>query len=104
MARDKLDYSVITLLAVRLVQPGMLGDVHLGVVRLSPGTFGAPIEKQSVHDELEDLIELGMVERYATRRYILTGKGEDYVNASGIREKIDGRRMYLLKETRRNKF
>lgn len=97
-------HGILTLLAVRLVQPGMLGDVHQGVVRLDPNAASRQISKEQVHDELERLIELGLVARYAVRRYELTAEGTSYVNGSGIPEKIDGRRMYLLKETRGNRF
>lgn len=82
----------------------MLGDVHQGVERLNPETGSSPISKEQVHAQLEQLIELGLVARYAVRRYELTVEGTNYVNGSGIPEKIDGRRMYLLKETRGNKF
>lgn len=104
MAQNSEPSSILTLLSVRLVQPGMLGDVHQGVSRLNPDQLSPAISKEQVHAELEQLIELGLVARYAVRRYELTAEGTNYVNGSGIPEKIDGRRMYLLKETRGNRF
>ena len=97
-------HNILTLLAVRLVQPGMLGDIHQGVGRLNPNESSLPITKEQVHNDLENLIAWGLVARYAGRRYELTSEGTEFVKGSGIPEKIDGRRMYLLKETRGNTF
>lgn len=82
----------------------MLGDVHQGVVRLNPDGSSIPVTKERVHDDLENLIAWGLVARYGGRRYELTPEGTDFIKGSGIPEKIDGRRMYLLKETRGNTF
>lgn len=104
MDQNRTPDNVLILLAVRLVQPGMLSDIFSGAVRLSPPDMLINFDKEGVKTALESLIDIGLVDHYATRRYILSPSGENYIAGSGIRAKIDGRRMYLLKETRRNSF
>ena len=92
---------LLTLLSVKLVQPGLLGDVYEGYLRLAPPTLGASAEKAGIKRELEQLVWRGVICLYAERRYMLTSDGESLVEESGVREKMESRRLFLLKETRK---
>lgn len=94
--------QVLILMAVKLVQPGRLGDVTEGVLRLvSKMSFSQPL-KALVREVLTDLKSSGYVEVYPVGRYILTEKGQSAIAASGAKANIDSRRFFLLKETRKN--
>ena len=93
--------EMVVLLAVKLVQPGQLRDVTEGVIRLIPDLEPQPSLKQGVSRIIGDLREQDLICLYAGSRYMLTGKGQSYVEASGIKAKIDARRFFLLKETRK---
>jgi hypothetical protein len=103
MAKYRLE-QIVVLMAVRLVQPGMLGDVLEGVQRLLPPSMSDGIDKDEIKAHLERLRELGLVSLYADRRYMLSTTGREYVAETGIKLKIDARRMFLLRETRQRKF
>ena len=96
-----LNRTAIIAMAVKLVQPGKLADITDGVVRLIKDSPAYDILKESVRIELESLREGGLVCLYHGQRYILTAKGESFVDESGLSYLIEARRMYLLKETRK---
>lgn len=100
MARP-LNRHTITILAIKLVQPGRLADITEGVRRILPETPDYTILKQGVHAEIEVLRENGLVCLYEGQRYMLTEKGEQFSNQTGIEYLIEARRMHLLKETRK---
>lgn len=104
MASKKQIDDILLLLAVQLAQPGLLGDVSQAYERLAPPeAFTAHVEweKADIRARLADLIESRLVWLYVGRRYMLTRNGERYIGSSGLRSQLDGRRMYLLKETRK---
>jgi hypothetical protein len=100
MARTAVD-QVVVLMSLKVVQPALLSDVYEGVQRLIPPSVAAAIKKEDIRQQLVRLHELDLVCLYAGRRYMLTDAGRDYVAITGIRLKLDARRMFLLKETRR---
>lgn len=102
-ARYRPDVTTV-LLSLKLIQPGMLGDVVEGMLRLLPEQFHTLVRKEDVRRQLDILRERKLVCLYAGRRYMLTQPGADYVSAVEIKQKIDARRLYLLKETRRDTF
>jgi hypothetical protein len=90
------------MIAVKLVQPGLLQDVTEGVQRVAPENLRASVKSDAVRDQLERLRNIGFIELYAGRRYTLTERGNVYITTSGIKYKMDARRLFLLRETRRN--
>lgn len=92
------------LLAIKLIQPGLLSDVLEGMFRLLPDDFHSSIKKDDLRRQLEILRARKLVCLYEGRRYMLTTPGNDYVSAVEIKQKIDARRLHLLKETRRDRF
>jgi hypothetical protein len=90
----------ITVMAVKLVQPGRLADITEGVRRLLSSTPDYATLKEGVREELESLRSAGLVCLYHGQRYVLTKRGEVFSNQSGIEHQIEARRMYLLKESR----
>lgn len=92
----------MVLMAVSLVQPGILGDVVEGIQRLIEDKLDYAALKARVGKLMPILIENGLVELYAGRRYVVSTKGKTALEASEIRHQIEARRMYLLKETRRH--
>jgi hypothetical protein len=94
----------LVLLSVKLVQPGMLGDVVEGIHRLLPTDVHEKIKKEDIKTHLERLKALDLVFLYEGRRYMLTDNGRDVLFASGIKQKMDARRLHLLKETRRDSY
>lgn len=101
--RYRPDITMV-LLSLKLIQPGMLGDVVEGLQRLLPESMHPLIRKEDVRRQLEILRDRELVCLYAGRRYMLTEPGTDYVSVVEIKQKIDARRLYLLKETRRDRF
>ena len=95
--------EVLVLLALKLVQPGMLRDVADGLERLAPIDMPIAKLKRQVKEQLEEFREQNVVCLYSGRRYMLTARGEEAVAETGIRSQIESRRMFLLKETRRAK-
>lgn len=93
------DPSVV-LMAVRLIQPGLLGDVYEGVLRLVPTEDSGNISKEDVKAQLLRLKQTGLVMAYEGRRYMLTESGRAFIAELGLKVQIDARRMHLLKETR----
>jgi hypothetical protein len=104
MTRYNRDVQFLVILSVKLVQPGLLGDIAEGVGRISTPSQERDLAKAEVAWYLQRLRELDFVRLYAGRRYMLTDAGEAYVAHTGIKLKIDARRMFLLKETRRSMF
>lgn len=102
-ARYRPDVTTV-LLSLKLIQPGFLGDVVEGLYRLLPEQFHPLVQKEDVRRQLEILRDRKLVCLYAGRRYMLTQPGADYVSSAEIKQKIDARRLYLLKETRRDRF
>ena len=94
--------SIVTLFAVKLVQPGRKGDIVDGVRRLIKLDVENKKISSTIDQHISDLREGGMVFLYAGTRYMLTARGQSYIEASGIKAKIDARRFYLLKETRKD--
>src|SRR5690349_3381649 len=100
MAELRIDQFLVVL-ALKLVQPARTGDVVEGIKRLLPETLEGEIVNKRVKDQLDRLIAAKFVRIYADRRYELTEEGEEYAAQTGLRMKVDARRMFLLKETRR---
>ena len=104
MASKKQIDDILLMLAIQLAQPGILGDVAEAYERLAPADAfegHAHWDKQDIRIRLEHLIGLRMAWLFAGRRYMLTRNGERYLGNSGLRSQLDGRRLYLLKETRK---
>lgn len=104
MASKRQVDDILLLLSVQLAQPGLLGDVVQAYQRLEPpDAFSGHVEaeKADVRARLEQLVQSNLIWLYAERRYMLTRIGERYIGSSGLRVQLDGRRLYLLKETRR---
>jgi hypothetical protein len=93
--------SLLALMSVKLVQPGLLSDVAEGFTRLDPSNLSAIDTKAKIKAQLDLMIERKLVFLYAHRRYMLTSAGEMVVESSGIREKMEARRLFLLKQTRK---
>lgn len=103
MASKRQIDDILLLLAVKLAQPGILGDVAQAYTRLEPVDLlrDPALPKDEIRARLEHLIAQRFVWLYAGRRYMITTSGDRYVFASGLRAQIDSRRFYLLKETRK---
>ena len=100
--RSRVISDILVLLAVKLGEPGLLSDIEEAYRRLDPNpSLGTDI-KPLIKDQLVNLERSRMIHLYSGRRYMLTDKGVDRLAMSGLRAKVDQRRMYLLKETRRN--
>ncbi len=93
--------SMLLLFAVRLVQPGRLGDIAEGMQRLSPTDENFLLQKERISELLQSLRDAKLICMYKGQRYLLTDSGRSAVESSGIKLKVDERRMYLLKEARR---
>ena len=98
--RDLIDAPIVAM-AIKLVQPCLLGDVLEGVKRLLPVDIQFD-DRDIVSSFIKRLISENIVQVYTGRRYILTEIGEDLVQATGVRYQLDVRRMFLLSETRRS--
>lgn len=94
--------QVVVLMAVKLVQPGRLGDVVEGLIRLVANAKFSQALKARVRTILTELKDGGYVDVYPVGRYVLTEKGQSAIAASGAKANIDSRRFFLLKETRKN--
>lgn len=92
---------MMVLMAIRLVQPGRLADIVEGVSRLTPmDTIYAELKK-TVSERINTLRDEGYICLYRGQRYLLTAKGRNVLEDTGIKLKIDARRLFLLKETRK---
>lgn len=89
------------LMAVKLVQPGMLSDIVSGLIFLVPESLRVRINKENAKKTLERALELGFVRLYEGRRYMLTDLGEGFIAASKLSPQLSARRLFLLKDTRR---
>ena len=92
---------IMVLLAIRLVQPGRLGDIAEGVHRLLPYEVDVARLKKALKSRLDEFRDNELICLYAGQRYMLLPKGREIVEEAGIKVAIDDRRMFLLKETRR---
>ncbi|WP_144036184.1 hypothetical protein [Sphingomonas jeddahensis] len=96
-----LNRHAIVVMAVKLVQPGRLGDIVEGVKRILTDVPEYAALKHSVHIEIETLRNNSFLCLYEGQRYMLTDKGEHFFQQTGISYLIEARRMHLLKETRK---
>lgn len=94
--------QVVVLMAVKLVQPGRLGDVVEGLIRLVEKAKFSQALKAQVRTTLSELRDSGYIDVYPVGRYLLTERGQSAIAASGAKANIDSRRFFLLKETRKN--
>jgi hypothetical protein len=99
--RREIPSATVVLMAIRLVQPGRLGDVVEGIQRLLPYEVDADHLKKTLSSRLQQFREDELICLYAGQRYMLMAKGQEIVDSAGIKVDIDDRRMFLLKETRR---
>ena len=90
-------------LALKLVQPALLGDVVAGVRRLIPTSLDWEPLTEETRKQLSIMRDTGLVKLYEGRRYMLTQEGQKVVRDTGLGLEVDARRMFLLKETRRSK-
>lgn len=100
----KLDRATAVMLALKLVQPAQQKDIAEGMRRLFSKIESYERAKFLVDEQIHALRDKGLVSLYYGSRYVLTESGRDFVSRTGLLEKLENRRMYLLKETRRNRF
>ena len=100
-SRNTID-DILLMGAIKIAQPGILSDIVEAYSRLEPEGLENLPSKFDVRGHLNRLIAAKLVWLYAGRRYMLTKTGERYISTSGLRLDFDGRRLYLLKETRKH--
>jgi hypothetical protein len=101
---EKLDRATATLMALKLVEPGQLRDIAAGLQRLFRSVQSYERAKLIVEDQVPWLRETGLVCLYHGSRYLLTDEGKAFVARTGLWEKLENRRMFLLKESRKSSF
>jgi hypothetical protein len=88
-------------MAIRLVQPGRISDIIEGIQRLLPYEVNEDRAKRNISQRLQTFRQADLICLYAGQRYLLRPKGQQIIDAAGLKVDIDERRMFLLKETRR---